>query len=170
MLVDSHRSPFASEDLGGEGEDENKGIRPSTRSGEPGSYRAARCRVTQRSSQSARKSCSPRRRRQRPSSRECDRYRLRPPNIRVVHEHLLGYARRQHSKPPHTMGTPCFEEIAQPQYGIVSKSLSPITGHAANSRNDSRPSSSVFGFFLFSSTTLCAFGSAPFSPGSVTHT
>src|SRR6266478_6313521 len=37
------------------------------------------------------------------------------------------------------MGAPCFDETAQPPYEFVAESLPPITEHAANSRNDSRP-------------------------------
>src|SRR6184192_2597676 len=54
----------------------------------------------------------------------------------------------------------------QSPYEFVAESLPPITGHAANSRNDSRPFSNAFGFFLFIRTTLCAFVAPPLSPGS----
>ena len=53
---------------------------------------------------------------------------------------------------------------------LVPKSLPSITGHAANSRNDSRSFSNKFGFFLFSGTTLCALVSPLLSPGSATLT
>src|SRR5258708_39134814 len=91
------------------------------------------------------------------------------PHIGVDHEHLLGSTGRQHSK-PQTRREHRVSKKLQPPYEFVVESLPPITGHAANSRNDSRPFITAFGLFLFSSTTLCAFVSPPFSPCSVTHT
>src|SRR5260370_37273175 len=60
------------------------------------------------------------------------------PHIGVDHEHLLGSAGRQHSK-PQTRWEHRASKKLQPPYGFVSKSVPPITGHAANSRNDSPP-------------------------------
>src|SRR5258708_13247121 len=85
------------------------------------------------------------------------------PHIGVDHEHLLGSTGRQHSK-PQTRREHRVSKKLQPPYTFVAESLPPITGHAANSRNDSRPFSSLFTFSLFIPTTLSPLVSPPLSP------
>src|SRR5262249_45627098 len=65
---------------------------------------------------------------------------------------------------------PSGSPAQSPPYESAVESLSPITGHAANSRKDARPFSSAFGSFLFKRTTLCVLVSAPFCAGSATQT
>src|SRR5882762_6690705 len=67
-------------------------------------------------------------------------------------------------KAANTIGTPGFEVTPQYPYELAVESLSLITGHAANSRKDSRPFSNARGSFLFSRSTLCVFAWPPFSP------
>src|SRR5262249_6223371 len=57
-----------------------------------------------------------------------------------------------------------------PPFESAVESLPPITGHDANSREDSRPFSSALESFLFKKITLWFFVSAPFCPGSATQT
>ena len=68
------------------------------------------------------------------------------------------------------IGTLYFDVTRQSPYELVVESLPPTTGHAVNSRHDSRPFNNAFESFLFSRITLCVFAGPPFSPGSATHT
>src|SRR5260370_15557389 len=78
---------------------------------------------------------------------------------------------RQRPKSQNIIGNPRFDIAPHsPQYEVAVESLPPITGHAANSRNDSRPFSNALGSFLFSTSTRYVFAVPPLSPRSATHT
>src|SRR5713226_2825714 len=92
------------------------------------------------------------------------------PHSRVSYEHLPGVQgdnTQSHKRDWNTVFRP---NSSAPQYEFDEESLPPITGHAANSRKNSRPFNNAFESFLFSRITLCVFPWAPFSPGSRTHT
>ena len=81
---------------------------------------------------------------------------------------FMGLSRDPHLKPQMFLQTR-FDVTPQSPYALVVESLPPITGHAANSRQDSRAFSNPFASFLFTKITLCIFAVPPFSPASAMH-
>jgi len=94
-------------------------------------------------------------------------------DAQVAHRHhhvnIPQGGRRDPRPKPQTLSQTRFDVTPQSPYAPAVESLPPITGHSANSRQDSRAFNNALASFLFRKITVWVFAVPPFSPGSATH-